>query len=139
MSYQQPHFLNDLLMRLSGSAAVAEPVSFRFMPVIRSQNDLWRGLSLSFVGAFKLWPSARADARPFSFRPPDGDLPSDLCQAAVFAIVFPLDKRGRKGPRSILERYTKRGLAKATRDIPTGSRSAFLSGSPIRTSQSATA
>lgn len=57
------------------------------MPSIRAQNDLWRELCVSLVGAFRVPPvSEWYEARPLAFKPPDGDLPSDLVQAAVISL-----------------------------------------------------
>lgn len=52
---------------------------------IRAKNDARRGLSPFLTGAFKFMPCFLADARPAAFKPPDGFLPSDLCQAGVLA------------------------------------------------------
>lgn len=84
--HQQPHAFKDLLIRLFGSFAVFDDVSFFFMPDILAQNDLWRGLSESLLGAFRFMPWALAEARPLAFNPPEGFLPSLRCHAGVFAM-----------------------------------------------------
>ena len=74
-------------MRLSGSAAFAEPVSLRFIPVILLQNDSLREPP-SGCGLLMSWPSAFRDARPFAFNPPSGFFPSFRVQAGDFGIGF---------------------------------------------------
>lgn len=89
-------------MRLLGSAAFADPVNFRFMPVILAQK-----LSLreppSGCGRLISCPAARRDARPFSFSPPEGDLPSDLCHAGDFAMMPSQTNGGSKAPAVFLQ------------------------------------
>lgn len=70
-----PHFFNARLILLFGSCAVFGDVSFSFIPHI-----LARKLSLreppSGCGLLMSWPSAFKEARPLSFNPPEGFLPS---------------------------------------------------------------
>jgi hypothetical protein len=84
------HFqaLKDLLIRLLGSLAVLEEVSFFFMPSIRAQNDFFLGppsgcgaLSPGFPGLAALY-----EALPLAFKPPFGFLPSLRCHAGDLAI-----------------------------------------------------
>jgi hypothetical protein len=76
-------------MRLLGSFAVLEDVSFFFMPDILAQNDFLR-LPPSGCGAFNPGLSGLAalyEALPLAFNPPDFDLPSALVHAGVLAII----------------------------------------------------
>jgi len=75
-------------MRLLGSLAVLDEVSFFFIPSIRLQNDFLRappsgcgGLSPGFPGLAALY-----EALPLAFKPPFGFLPSLRCQAGDLAI-----------------------------------------------------
>jgi len=88
--FGQSHFFSALLIRLSGSRAVLALVSFFFMPVMRLQK-LSRRLPafsdfaaiLLLTGGLRLWPCALADLRPAALSPPDSDLPSLRCHAAL--------------------------------------------------------
>lgn len=75
-------------MREFGSLAVSALVSFAFMPFILRQKAARRlaafgdrFASAAFTGRLMFRPSARRLARPFSFRPPSGFLPSARCHA----------------------------------------------------------
>ncbi len=75
-------------MREFGLLAVSALVSFAFMPFILRQKAARRlaafgdrFASAAFTGRLMSRPSARRLARPFSFRPPSGFLPSARCQA----------------------------------------------------------
>ena len=102
LPFQQSHFRSDLLMRLFGSAALAEPVSFRFMPVILAQKLSFREPPSGW-GRLISCPSAFNDARPFSLRPPLGDLPSLRVHASD--MLLSLQKRGHSGPRAVFLHY----------------------------------
>jgi len=73
-------------MRLSGSLAVLEEVSFFFIPSMRAQNDFLRDPPSGW-GALRFMPSFLAEALPLAFKPPEGDFPSLRCQAGVLAIL----------------------------------------------------
>ena len=71
------------------SNRVGSPFGLRSGPgilPIRARNEARRGLSPDFTGGFRLCPCARADARPFSLRPPLGFFPSLRCQAGEVII-----------------------------------------------------
>ena len=96
------HLRRALLIRLSGSAAVAAPVSLRFMPHIRlrkfsrllASDGLCAAFSLE-TGGLRFMPSRLALARPLAFSPPSGFLPSDRCQAGDFTMLPSIQMRGR--------------------------------------------
>ena len=62
------------------------------IPDMRAQNERRRAAAFGLrfacfadTGGFKFMPCARADARPFAFRPPFGSLPSLRCHAGDLA------------------------------------------------------
>jgi len=106
-------------MRLFGSAAFADPVSFFFIPVILAQKEerrdaafgLFSACSLD-TGGLRFIPWRLAEALPLALSPPSGFCPSFRCQTGVFAIrIPPKVEKGAEAPNYISKASASRHAA----------------------------